>query len=101
MDDDQFEWVIKNVNVCGVGNMRRGKIEIIVDILNVVKRSRVTKTAIVYNANLNLNRADQYISMMMDLGLVEKDSNKYSITALGSEYLYKLNDMDLLLSLEG
>ncbi|NPE27245.1 transcriptional regulator [Methanococcoides sp. SA1] len=80
--------------------MRRGKTEIIVDILNVVKKSHVTKTAIVYNANLNFNRADQYISMMLDVGLVEKTSNKYSITDLGSEYLYKLNDVNLIISQE-
>ncbi len=80
--------------------MRRGKIEIMVDILNVVKKSQVTKTAIVYNANLNFNRADQYINMMMDVGLVEKTSNKYSITDLGSEYLYKINDMDSIFSAE-
>ncbi len=80
--------------------MRRGKIEIMVDILNVVKKSHVTKTAIVYNANLNFNRADQYINMMMDVGLVEKTSNKYSITDLGSEYLYKINDMDPIFSAE-
>lgn len=80
--------------------MRRGKIEIMVDILNVVKKSQVTKTAIVYNANLNFNRADQYITMMMDVGLVEKTSNKYSITDLGSEYLYKINDMDSIFSAE-
>ncbi|MDA0524510.1 winged helix-turn-helix domain-containing protein [Methanococcoides alaskense] len=80
--------------------MRRGKIEIMVDILNVVKKSQVTKTAIVYNANLNFNRADQYINMMMDVGLVEKTLNKYSITDLGSEYLYKINDMDSIFSAE-
>ena len=80
--------------------MRRGKIEIMIDILNVVKKSQVTKTAIVYNANLNFNRADQYITMMMDVGLVEKTSNKYSITNLGSEYLYKINDMDSIFSAE-
>ncbi|MCM1985888.1 MULTISPECIES: winged helix-turn-helix domain-containing protein [Methanococcoides] len=80
--------------------MRRGKIEIMVDILNVVKKSQVTKTAIVYNANLNFNRADQYINMMMDVGLVEKTSNKYSITDLGSEYLYKINDMGSIFSAE-
>ncbi|MCD4821665.1 transcriptional regulator [Methanococcoides sp. SA1] len=83
-----------------MGKMRRGKIEIMVDILNVVKKSQVTKTAIVYNANLNFNRADQYINMMMDVGLVEKTSNKYSITDLGSEYLYKINDMDSIFSAE-
>ncbi|WP_048063144.1 winged helix-turn-helix domain-containing protein [Methanococcoides burtonii] len=80
--------------------MRRGKLEIIVDILNVVRKSDATKTAIVYNANLNFNRANQYLIMMMCIGLVEKDINKYSITDLGSEYLHKINDVNMMFSLE-
>jgi len=65
--------------------MRRGKLEIMVDILNVVRASKVTKTAIVYSANLNFNRADHYLDMMIEMGLIEKSSGKYSITKLGGE----------------
>lgn len=78
--------------------MRRGKLEIMVDILNVVRTTNVTKTAIVYNANLNFSRADQYLNMMIEMGLVEKSSDGYSITDLGGDYLQKMNDINSVLA---
>lgn len=78
--------------------MRRGKLEIMVDILNVVRASKVTKTAIVYNANLNFSRADQYLNMMIDMGLVEKLPDGYTITDLGGNYLQKMNDINSVLA---
>ncbi|MBP2029344.1 putative transcriptional regulator [Methanohalophilus levihalophilus] len=78
--------------------MRRGKLEIMVDILNVVRSTKVTKTAIVYNANLNFSRADQYLNMMIDMGLVEKSSDGYGITDLGGDYLQKMNDINSVLA---
>lgn len=78
--------------------MRRGKLEIMVDILNVVRTENVTKTAIVYNANLNFSRADQYLNMMIEMGLVEKSSDGYNITELGGDYLQKMNAINSVLA---
>ncbi|MCK5659830.1 MAG: winged helix-turn-helix domain-containing protein [Methanosarcinales archaeon] len=76
--------------------MRRGKIEIIADILKIVKRKELTKTAIVYNANLNFKRANQYLSMLLSMELVNISNDTYSITDLGQEYLQKINELDSL-----
>lgn len=78
--------------------MRRGKIEIIADILKIVKRNKLTKTAIVYNANLNFKRANQYLSMLLSMGLVDIADGTYSITDLGKEYLNKIIELDSLFS---
>ncbi|MDA0525362.1 winged helix-turn-helix domain-containing protein [Methanococcoides alaskense] len=75
----------------------RDKLEIMVDILKVLKGSEVTKTAIVYNANLNFKRADQYLDMMMQINLVEKPSDKYNITETGNNYLKMMNEVNSII----
>ncbi len=80
--------------------MRRSKMQIMLDILNIVRQSEKTKTSIVYGANLNFDRADHYLEMMMELGLVEKFSNKYVITELGGDYRQKLNELSEVLKYE-
>jgi len=75
----------------------REKLEIIVDILKVLKRSEVTKTSIVYKANLNFKRADHYLDIMMRMGLIEKPSNKYNITETGNEYLKVMNEVNSII----
>ncbi|MCD4821160.1 MAG: winged helix-turn-helix domain-containing protein [Methanococcoides sp.] len=79
------------------GVSTRDKLEIMVDILKVLKGSEVTKTAIVYNANLNFKRADQYLDMMMQINLVEKPSNKYNITETGNKYLKMMNEVNSII----
>ncbi len=78
--------------------MRRSRMQIMLDILNIVRQSEKTKTSIVYGANLNFDRADHYLDMMMELGLVEKLSNKYIITELGGDYRQKLNELNAVFS---
>ncbi|WP_462273598.1 winged helix-turn-helix domain-containing protein [Methanohalophilus sp.] len=73
--------------------MRRGKLEIMIDILKVVQRTEATKTSIVYKANLNFNRADNYLEALIDQGLITKASNHYLITNLGAGYLQKMSDV--------
>ncbi|MCD4806683.1 MAG: winged helix-turn-helix domain-containing protein [Methanococcoides sp.] len=79
-----------------MGKMRE-KLEIIVDILKVLKGSEVTKTSIVYSANLNFKRADHYIDRMMRMGLIERSSNKYNITETGNEYLKMMNELNSII----
>lgn len=80
----------------GVGT-RRDKLEIMVDILKVLKESEVTKTRVVYSANLNFKRADQYLDAMMQMGLVEKPSNKYIITETGNNYLKMMSKVNSII----
>ena len=76
---------------------KRDKLEIMVDILKVLKGSEVTKTKVVYSANLNFKRADQYLDAMMRMKLVQKPSNKYIITETGNDYLKMMSEVNSII----
>jgi predicted transcriptional regulator len=65
---------------------RRGKLEIIVDILNVCKDGAL-KTEIVYKANLNFKRVDRYIPFLEKRQLLENSGSIYTTTDKGYEFL--------------
>lgn len=70
--------------------MRRDKLKIILDILDICNSS-ANKTKIVYRANLNFKMANLYLDIMTKEGLLEidgGDSGKlYSTTTKGRELL--------------
>ena len=72
---------------------RRSRIDIVVDILKTVNNER-TKTQVVYQANLNFKRADRYLQMLQNMGLVEKERGRYRITENGREYLNRFNELN-------
>jgi predicted transcriptional regulator len=65
---------------------RRGKLEIIVDILTVCKDGAL-KTETVYKANLNFKRVDKYIPFLENRNLLEHSDNIYRTTDKGKEFL--------------
>ena len=69
---------------------RRGRIEIMMDILDEVSSS-VNKTKIVYGANLNFKMAERYLPILIDRGLLVKTNGDngvvYKITERGRELL--------------
>ena len=69
---------------------RRGRVEIMMDILDEASRS-VNKTKIVYGANLNFNMAEKYLPLLIERKLlVEADGSDgvvYEITERGREIL--------------
>ena len=65
---------------------RRGKLEIIADILLVARRG-AKKTAIVYNANLNSDRVGKYLLYLEEKGLIEHTNDGYKTTEKGKEFL--------------
>jgi len=69
---------------------RRTRLEIIADILSLVKRGRRNITEIIYKANLNSERAKRYVNFLLSKELIEvkRGSGKfYAITARGVEFL--------------
>ena len=74
--------------------MRRNNIDIMLDILEKTNIEKVTKTKIVYSANLNFKRADKYLDLLCTMQLVEYSSQTYSITELGREYLKKFKEFN-------
>jgi predicted transcriptional regulator len=70
--------------------MRRDKLKIILDILDICNSS-ANKTKIVYRANLNFKMANLYLDIMTKEGLLEIDGGDsaklYNTTAKGRELL--------------
>jgi len=69
---------------------RRTRLEIIADILSLVKRKRRNITEIIYKANLNSERAKRYVNFLLSKELMEvkrKSGRSYAITARGVEFL--------------
>ncbi len=65
---------------------RRGRLEIIADILLVAKRG-AKKTAIADNANVNFNRVGNYLLYLEERGLIEHTRGEYRTTEKGKEFL--------------
>jgi len=67
-------------------NERRGRLEIIADIL-LVAREGAKKTQIVYKANLNFKRVEKYLPYLGEKGFIENTSGEYRTTEKGKEFL--------------
>jgi Predicted transcriptional regulator len=66
---------------------RRGRLEIIADILSVAKDG-AKKTEIVYRANLNFNRVENYLPYLAEKELIEDTAEGgYKTTEKGNEFL--------------
>jgi len=84
----------KNEN--GREKMRRSRIDIVVDVLEVTKNG-VNKTAIVYKTNLNFKLADKYLLHLEKQGLLEKKLDKYFTSDKGKIFLGKAKDLTMQL----
>ncbi len=76
--------------------MRRNNIAIMIDILETISVKEAAKTRIVYSANLNFKRADQYLKLLHSMGLIEHSSKTYHITGKGKEYLKKVREINAI-----
>jgi len=65
---------------------RRGKLEIIIDILSVAMKD-AKKTEIVYKANLNFKRVGNYLPYLEEKGLIENIGSEYKTTEKGKQFL--------------
>lgn len=80
--------------------MRRGKYEIISDILDNARNPK-TKTSIVYGANLSFEQAGKYLDMLIQNGLMEKiaeKNTKYKTTEKGREFVQGYNELENIVS---
>lgn len=78
--------------------MRRSKIDIVVDVLEVTKNG-VNKTAVVYKTNLNFRLAEKYLLLLEKQGLIEKRSDKYFTSDKGKIFLGKAKDLTMQLEI--
>jgi predicted transcriptional regulator len=80
--------------------MNRSKSDITLEVLNVC-RNRVSKTRIVYKANLNFNIATNYIDLLSEKGLLsisEGPGTLYETTPQGMEAIKTLKQLSNLLT---
>ena len=76
--------------------MRRNRIDIIVEVLDVAKTG-VNKTSIVYKTNLNFKIAERYLKLLEIQGFVENKFDKYITTNKGRVFLEKAREITLQL----
>jgi len=66
--------------------MRRSKLEIFCDILTSAN-SGATKTRIVYSANLTFLRTEKHLTILEELGLIERRGDCWVTTEKGREFI--------------
>jgi len=78
------------------GNRYRGRLEIIRDILLVVKnRKKTKKTRVMYGANLSYKLLTEYLGVILSAGLLEYDGESYyTITDRGKKFLELCQDYE-------
>jgi len=69
----------------------RGRLEIIVDILNVASKG-AKKTRIMYVANLSYKLLKKYLEETVELGFIYFNNQCYEVTEKGRTFLEKYND---------
>lgn len=84
---------------------RRDRLYIMAQILEITKDSSL-KTQIMYKANLSFSQLSEYLSLLIEMNLLEtvvnQDRTVYRTTRKGTEYLKSYKQIkDLLISEEG
>ncbi len=74
--------------------MRRSRIDIIIDVLEVAIPG-VNKTSVVYKSNLNFKLAEKYLELLQKHGMMENRGDKYITTDKGNIFLKKAKDLTL------
>ena len=73
---------------------RRGHLQILGEMLQIISREGATKTAIVYKANINFTLANKYIEYLEDRRMIQRSNGgsvrTYTLTAKGREALQLL-----------
>ncbi|RZN42473.1 MAG: hypothetical protein EFT35_01845 [Methanophagales archaeon ANME-1-THS] len=74
----------------------RTKLEILAEIL-LAARTGATKTEIVYQTNLNFQRARRYLVYLEGKGLLENSGAHYKSTERGNAFLRNVQSMEEIL----
>ncbi len=85
--------------------IRRSSIEIIADILRLLRLGETGKTEIMYNCNLSYNLTQKYIIKMLELDLLDQLSQDtglvtFRVTRKGLHLLTAIENMQEMLHLE-
>jgi predicted transcriptional regulator len=75
---------------------KRGRLDIIIDNLEVVKEG-TSKTAMVSGANLNFQLTEKYLAVLLENGFMENRQEKYVTIEKGRTILEKAKEINLQL----
>lgn len=82
-----------------MNSKRRGKMEIIADLLRL---DEVTKTQIMYGVGFNSHRTEEYVEFLLRKGFLEKieggTRTTYRATAAGKQLMKQIDELSQLLS---
>jgi len=82
---------------------RRNRLEIMANILEITNNG-VLKTHILYKANLSFAQLDEYLSLLLEIGLLKNVNNGgktvYKTTAKGFQYIQRYKSTTALLTEE-
>ena len=85
--DREYERFKHMIHKSGFGlNKRRSEMEIVATILDITMKG-VNKTNILYKANLSYTQLKNYVTFLLEKGLLEHIGNKYSTTNKGRLFL--------------
>lgn len=77
--------------------VRRDKLRILINILEICRENEVNKTSIVYQANINFRVASLYLDMLVKEDLVKVINpgprERYMTTQNGLEFIDKVKDV--------
>ena len=82
--------------VKGERKKRRGEIDILTEILYLANEGGVTKTSMVYQANLNFKIIDRFLSELLDRALIEIKDKLYETTDKGVTFLHHYEELEKL-----
>ncbi len=85
-----------NTNEPPKSENKRGRVDIIIDILEVAKKG-TSKTAIVSGANLNFQLTERYLALLLENGFIENRQDKYVTTDKGKMILEKSKEINIQL----
>jgi len=77
-----------------MSSWKRGFLEIIAEILESLMSNPLKKTHVTFKCNLDSRAVSKYLTLMMDVGLVErssKDQSFFVITEKGAKYRNQYN----------
>ena len=76
-----------------MGNKNRDSLRIIADILSSTN-SGVSKTKIMFSANLSFKLLEKYLAIVIGSGLVQVNGSKYELTLQGREFIKNYNTIE-------
>jgi predicted transcriptional regulator len=103
IEDTSRKGIRMTLEIIENSSKRRDKLIIMSEIIDITKKG-TSKTQIMFRANLSFSQLNQYISLLVDTGLIEKNVDDgravFQATAKGLEFLQRQQSAIDLLSVD-